>query len=87
MGKRMMYIDDEGKGTVFHSEEEMIDIIKRDALRNKESKQVTTTQHLAIQGIIADAIKRQGGALYEDNGEMMDKDVKAILSILDLKEE
>lgn len=82
---RTMYIDDDGRGTVFNNEREMIDAIKKDA--KSEPPKVTTTQVLQIQQVIADAIKESGGSLYEDNGEVMDSYIRTILAILRLERE
>ena len=80
--KRMMYIDDKGKGTEFTNEQEMLAAVKKDA-----KPKVTTTQVLHVQTVIARAIAEQGGRLYEDNGEAMQGHTASILAILKLERE
>lgn len=83
MTKRMMYIDDEGRGTEFTNEQEMIDAIKQDV--KPKLPKVNTSQVLHVQEVIARAIAEQGGRLYEDDGEAMRGHVATILAILRLE--
>lgn len=81
MTKRMMYIDDEGKGTVFTTPQGMVAAIKKDVKPTK----VTTEQVLRVQAVIAHAIAEQGGRLYEDSGKAMRSHVTSVLMILGLE--
>lgn len=42
--KRMMYIDDDGKGTVFNSLGELVDIAKRESREAMRSKKVSVAE-------------------------------------------
>jgi len=75
----MLYVNNDGSCSPFNGQKEMIGVIKRD------TNKVSTQKQLAIQQVIADAIKERGGKLYEDNGEVMNMYIKTILAILGLE--